>query len=285
MMTDLIERLRKEQGRLQRVYDAGHESVTRRRAIKYRLKMMRELADRLGERGCKTCPRDVGDCEKEIERLTFVVSLKQGVIDDLNNELSACKLAYGKQCKEIERLTVEHGEMNEANVRYEKQIESLTTEVANKDDRIEFLNGVIESRTAIITGQNNAMLKASTALETKDREIDRLQACFDQRNDALIRQTAEGSVAYELLREWIKSEWMVSHDWGGDRDSLLHRTHLLVDPEYDGSYAEDTVSGSPKREPWCEICKCKHSPDCEVHHHLMSDGRCTCYDGHDSNGN
>ena len=54
-------------------------------------------------------------------------------------------------------------------------------------------------------------------------EYDRLQARVEK---------LEG-----LLQEWIKSEWMVSHDWGGDRDSLLHRTYLLVDPEYDGSYA------------------------------------------------
>ena len=46
-MSDLIERLRKEQGRLQRVYDSGHESVKRQRAIKYRLKMMHEAAEEI----------------------------------------------------------------------------------------------------------------------------------------------------------------------------------------------------------------------------------------------
>jgi len=28
---------------------------------------------------------------------------------------------------------------------------------------------------------------------------------------------------------------------------------------------------------WCPSCKVRHDPDCEVHHHLMADGRCTCH--------
>lgn len=31
-------------------------------------------------------------------------------------------------------------------------------------------------------------------------------------------------------------------------------------------------------EPWCPHCKVAHSPDCDVHHHLMADGHCSCYE-------
>lgn len=30
------------------------------------------------------------------------------------------------------------------------------------------------------------------------------------------------------------------------------------------------------QKDWCPSCELDHAPDCEVHHHLMGDGRCSC---------
>ena len=53
---------------MQRVYDSGHESVKRQRAIKYRLKMMHEAAE-------------------EIERLQARVDELEGVLDRVDYAL------------------------------------------------------------------------------------------------------------------------------------------------------------------------------------------------------
>ena len=95
---------------------------------------------------------------------------------------------------------------------------------------------------------NNADLEAIDMTEPKTL-ISWLR-CFDDDEkdarmaakcaDALEDQQEQIEKLHGLLREWIKSEWMVTHDWGGDRDALLHKTSLLVDQEYDGSYAPES---------------------------------------------
>jgi hypothetical protein len=47
----------------------------------------------------------------------------------------------------------------------------------------------------------------------------------------------------EALRELVDAEWMVSHDWGGDRESVLSKARALLRGDEGG-----------KGRPRCSVC-------------------------------
>ena len=78
---------------------------------------------------------------------------------------------------------------------------------------------------------------------SKDRtELDCVAA------DEIQRLSAEGGVLKGLLREWRKAEWMVTHDWGGDRDALHKKTLAALGEPDDGSYDPEPASTGQEKE-------------------------------------
>ena len=55
-------------------------------------------------------------------------------------------------------------------------------------------------------------------------------------HDEIERLSADISALKGLLREWREAEWMVSHDWGGNRDALHKKTLAALGEPDDGSY-------------------------------------------------
>ena len=83
-MTDLTERLRKEQARLQRIIDTKDVPVKRKRALSFRLKMTRQVADeieRLRDQ-LNDAERRETEAERKVERLrTALERIKDGYRD------------------------------------------------------------------------------------------------------------------------------------------------------------------------------------------------------------
>jgi len=59
-----------------------------------------------------------------------------------------------------------------------------------------------------------------------------------------------------------------------DERTLLEEACRLLS-KYGQSIDPETRAFLP-RVPWCVDCNAKHVPDCEVHHHRMADGHCSC---------
>jgi hypothetical protein len=58
---------------------------------------------------------------------------------------------------------------------------------------------------------------------------------------AKFRQTSERSLqlSLRLLKKLRDAEWMVTHDWGGNRDEILEQIDALLDSKWAQAYLKE----------------------------------------------
>ena len=136
------------------------------------------------------------------------------------SDLYSCRYCKGLHKQgETCRFTPDSGQ--EAYEEIEIQKRTITRLTAELAEAHEFINSKFDPVFAL-------NVKMADELAASRAEFIGAMTSLGSMADELTTARADAAVLREALHDLVEADWMVSHDWGGDRDGVMKRARQAL---------------------------------------------------------